>query len=50
MSSKNIKEKVSNFKHPCKKDLQTVIEKLRGITQSAGAKTKVLGKKVSKSL
>ncbi len=47
MSSKNIKEKVINFKQPCKKDLQAVIERLRGITQSTGAKTKVLGKKVS---
>ena len=50
MSSRNIKEKIPNFKSPCKKDLQIIIDRLRGLTQSTGAKTTMLSKKVTKTL
>ena len=49
MSSKSLKEKVTKFNPTCKKDLQVVIERLRIIAQSAGAKTTVLKKKVTKT-
>lgn len=48
MSSRNIKEKIPHFKPPCKKDLQIVIERLRGVMQSSGAKTTMLDKKFTK--
>lgn len=50
MSLRNIKAKIPKLKPTCEKDLQVVIERLRRLMQSSGAKTTTLSKKVTKTL